>query len=301
VFLVKTLLVAATLTAGLLTFPPAAAEPRRVTAPRAPTSGPNLTPVVQPVFAVPHAFYLALGDSVAYGIQPDKVTAGLPPSKFDTGYVDVFAARMRPLEPNLRVVNYSCPAESTMTFVSGGCPWPASGTHRLHDPFQGTQMSAALTFLRNHPGNVCPITLSLGYGDVQAFEDACHGSLACARAHAPHAIKEFASRLGVILGRLRSAAPNAEIIVTGLWNNSDFREADLYFRRVNQTMARVTASARGRFADVFAAFNPQGNLARERARICILTYFCSQDDGHPTDAGYRAIAAAVWTASGYKT
>jgi hypothetical protein len=56
---------------------------------------------------------------------------------------------------------------------------------------------------------------------------------------------------------------------------------------------------KGRFANPFPAFNPQGNPARERARICALTFICSEGDAHPTDAGYRAIAAAVWDASGY--
>ena len=37
----------------------------------------------------------------------------------------------------------------------------------------------------------------------------------------------------------------------------------------------------------------------KKARICTLTFICSRDDVHPTDAGYRASAAAVWAASGY--
>jgi hypothetical protein len=48
------------------------------------------------------------------------------------------------------------------------------------------------------------------------------------------------------------------------------------------------------------ALNTLGSIAREKARICALTFACSQDDPHPTDAGYRAIAAVVWAASGYK-
>src|SRR5579859_4288642 len=144
---------------------------------------------VQPVFARPAHYYLALGDSVAYGIQPDKVNAGLPPSKFNTGYVDVFAARMRALTPNLRVVNYGCPGESTSTFIAGRCPWLASGTHRLHDAFGGSQIGAALAFLHRHRGQVSPITLSLGGNDLQAFEDSCHSDLSCVRARAPRAIR----------------------------------------------------------------------------------------------------------------
>lgn len=54
-------------------------------------------------------YYLALGDSIAYGVQPAKVRAGLPPSRFDTGYVDVLAARLRVRTPNLRVINFRLP------------------------------------------------------------------------------------------------------------------------------------------------------------------------------------------------
>lgn len=256
---------------------------------------------VRPVFAPPRAFYLALGDSLAYGIQPGKVDAGLPPSGFRTGYVDVFAARLRTLKPDLRVVNYSCPGESTKTFVSGGCPWLASGTHRLHDPYAGPQMSAALAFLRAHPGAVSPITLHLGGNDVQAVADACHGDLACARARAPRATRALATRLRSIYRRLRNAAPDAEIIVTGLWNTNlpVLRQTDPLVRSVNRTIAGVARSSRARFADLFPVFNPQASLARERGRLCALTFLCSRGDGHPTDAGYRAIAAVVWAASGY--
>jgi lysophospholipase L1-like esterase len=251
--------------------------------------------------APPGAFYLALGDSVAYGMQPQKVDAGLPPSGYRTGYVDVFAKRLRRLKPDLRVVNYSCPGESTRTFVSGGCPWLADGTHRLHDSYRGPQLAAALTFVRLHRGRVSPITLHVGGGDVQAVYDACRGSLPCIRRSAPRATRQFVSRLGSILRRLHNAAPSAEIIVTGLWNNNikQLPETDPLLRSLNQTIARVTKASSGHFADVFPAFNPQGNLARERARICAFTFICSRGDGHPTDAGYRAIAAAVWAASGY--
>ena len=65
------------------------------------------------------------------------------------------------------------------------------------------------------------------------------------------------------------------------------------------TIGRVAAGAKARFADTFPTFNPQGSLAREKARICALTFTCSEGGGHPTNAGYRSIAAAVWAASGY--
>jgi len=254
----------------------------------------------QPVYAPPQQFYLALGDSIAYGLQPAKVNAGLPPSGFHTGYVDVFAARLRALAPKIQVVNYGCPGESTKTFIAGGCPW-LTGGRMLHEAFHGSQLGAALAFLRAHRGRVSPITLTLWGNDLAEFSAACKGKFACTRTGAPRAIAQFASRLTSILNRLRAASPKTEIIVTGAWNNdvAHLVQTDPLLRALDGTIARVAADAKARFADTFPVFNPHVALAREKARICALTFTCSQGDGHPTDAGYRAIAAAVLAASGY--
>jgi lysophospholipase L1-like esterase len=252
------------------------------------------------ISASPQKYYLALGDSLAYGIQPAKVDAGLSPSGFDSGYVDLFARRLRMLSPTLRVVNYGCPGESTRTFVAGGCPWLAGG-RELHDAFQGTQLNAALAFLRAHPGEVSPITVNLGGGDAEAFSAACKGSFACARARGPRAMAQLGSRLGSILRRLRLAAPKADIIAIGVWNNdiATARQSDPLYRALDLTLKKAAAGAGAHFADPFPLFDPQGSLAHRKARICAYTFICSRGDGHPTDAGYRAIAAAIFAASAY--
>jgi lysophospholipase L1-like esterase len=260
-----------------------------------------LTPIAAsaasgPVYQAPQAYYLALGDSIAYGIQPAKVTAGLPPSGFRTGYVDVFAARLRALAPKIRVVNYGCPGESTKTFLNGGCPWLAEG-RRLHDVFKGTQLGAALAFLRAHPGQVSPITLTLWGNDLFDFVPACNGDLVCTRSRARAGLARFASRLTSIVGQLRAAAPRAEIILTGAWNFDveHLARTDPLFRSVDAAIARA-AAGKARVAKMFPVFNPVG---KEKARICALTFICSDGDPHPTDAGYRAMAAAFLAAAGY--
>jgi lysophospholipase L1-like esterase len=249
--------------------------------------------------AAPKRYYLALGDSLAYGIQPQKAEAGLPPSAFRTGYVDVFAARLRAIAPGIKTVNYGCPGESTKTFVAGGCPWLVRG-QRLHDAFRGSQLAAALAFLRAHPGQVSPITLTLWANDITAYARTCNGDLACVRAGAPRALEQFGVRLGSIVGRLRAAAPQADIVLTGAWNDDleTFSQTDPLYRALDTVMARVATAAKARFARVMPAFDPPGTAAR-KARLCALTYICSRGDSHPTDAGYRAIAAAVLAASGY--
>jgi lysophospholipase L1-like esterase len=254
-----------------------------------------------PETQAPQAYYLALGDSIAYGFQPAKASAGLPPSKFNTGYVDVFASRLRTIAPKLRVVNYACPGESTKTFVDGGCSGRRD-VRGLHDAYEGPQLTAALAFLLAHRGQVSPITLTLWGNDLfDEFSPACKGDLVCIKSHARAGLARFASRLTSIVGRLRAAAPKAEIILTGAWNFDveHLAQTDPLFRSIDATIARVAAAGKARVAKMYPVFSPVGNPAKAKARICALTFICSKGDPHPTDAGYRAMAAAFVTASAY--
>jgi len=251
----------------------------------------------RPATPSPQNYYLALGDSVAYGAQPTKMNA--PPSGFNSGYVDVFAGRLRTIAPKIQVVNYSCPGESTRTFVKGGCSGRGD-VKGLHDPYKGAQLAAALAFLRAHPGRVSPITLTLWGNDVVEVADACKGDPGCIQARAPHAFAQLGARLATIVEQLRAAAPNAEIIVTGAWNFNvgALPQTDPLFRSVDRSIARAAAAGKAQVAKLFPVFNPKGSVAREKARLCAMTFIC-KGDVHPTNAGYRAIAAAVWTASGF--
>jgi len=244
-------------------------------------------------------YYLALGDSITYGFQPTKAKAGARPTAFHTGYVDVFATRLRKLAPGIQVVNYGCPGESTVTFVRGGCP--ASADHlKLHDAFRGSQLDAALSFLRAHPRVVNPITLTLYGGDwLPVLLDTCKGNVACARKHAPSATRSFASRLRSILERIRAAAPDADIIVTGAWNPdpNQLRQLRSVYRSFEASIAQASMGSHARVAKMLPVFNPPGTLKAQTARLCAYTFICSKGDPHPTDAGYRAMADAVMRAS----
>jgi lysophospholipase L1-like esterase len=233
----------------------------------------------------PQSYYLALGDSIAYGIQPGR--GGQPPTS-DNGYVDLFAAHLRKLSPKIKVVNYGCPGESSVTFARGGCPWLREG-QKLHDPFRGAQLKAATSFLRAHKGQVSPITLTLWGNDLAPLSAKGKG--------APKAIASFASRLDSILAQLRSASPTAEIIVTGAWNIEidQAKKTEPLYRSLDAAIARTAASSRARVAKMYPVFNPRGNVRR----VCTLSYICSMGDPHPNDAGYRAMADAFFAASGY--
>lgn len=245
----------------------------------------------------PQRYYLALGDSIAYGIQPTKSKPGARPSDFRTGYVDVFAARLRKLRPGLRVVNYACPGESTVTFARGACP-AFSDRIALHDKFRGSQLKAALTFLREHPNEVSPITVTL-YGNdwLPILLDTCKGKVACAQRRGSKEAEAFGTRLSSILSQLRAAAPNAAIVVTGAWNPDPGQLVALkrIYNAFETAIAQAATESDARIARMLPVFNPPGT---GQARLCALTFICSKGDPHPTDLGYRAMADAVMRASG---
>ena len=257
-----------------------------------------------PVFNPPKHYYLALGDSISYGFQAFKFHAGLPPSAYDTGFVDVFGALLRQIQPGIVTVNFGCPGESSESFVAGPCIWTETG-HQLHDAFVGPQLQAALLFLRAHPGEVSPITLTLWGNDLPNLLGPCtvNGQIdpECVRSNAPGFANSFGARVSGILGQLRAATPDAEIVVLGAWDSyiDVLAFADPLFQSLNASLAQAAAANRARFADPFPVFNPQGNLAAEVNAICTLTLLCAKGDSHPSDAGYRALATLVWAASDY--
>jgi len=104
----------------------------------------------------------------------------------------------------------------------------------------------------------------------------------------------------MILPALRSAAPNAEIIVTGAPDTfvNALAFTDPLYQSFNSSVAEAASAERVQFADPFPVFNPQGALAREVKSICTLALLCRRNaDSHPSGAGYQALAAVVFVDS----
>lgn len=258
------------------------------------------------------ATYLALGDSLAYGMQigklKDQMAAGsVQASSFDTGYVDVFAAGLRAASPGLRVVDLGCPGETTASFIAGPCAYAATGKPfgttplPLHMGYPGAQLAAATDYLSSHPGEVGTITLDIGINDLRAVQLDCPAGsefTGCVTARWPAALERTEANLRTILGRLRDAAPGATILVMPYYNWLAVTDpaTDRSVEQLNRAIAAAAAIAGARTVDAFAAFNRTGG--DERKRLCELTLFCGPThDLHPSDAGYRTIgelfAAAV--------
>jgi lysophospholipase L1-like esterase len=261
-------------------------------------------PVAAAEFNPPKHFYLALGDSLAFGAQLGKffqevATGTYDPASFNTGYVDDFAARMRAFDPGLETVNLSCPAETSASF-SGTCFFRSLG-FALHTSYPGSQESAALAFLKAHPGQVSPITIDIGLNDAQlpCASRTFTIDLACLHSTMPAALASVAQNLPKILGELHQASPSSEIIVMTYYNAFYGQDptTDALIAPLNEEIASIAAAHGDRIADAFTPFNRTGD---ERATLCNLTFICSAlHDEHPTDLGYSVIARQFWITSGY--
>jgi lysophospholipase L1-like esterase len=248
-------------------------------------------------------YYLALGDSLTFGYQNSKFVAeqrtnGYDPASFSTGFVDDLGERLRRLNPALQTVNYGCPDESTRSFLSGGCPFHPG--HPLHDdyPVTTSQHDAALAFLAAHPGQVDLITITLGANDVQDDYQPCLRQpdlRSCLVQGFPSVLSQVRRNLDAILADLQAVAPSTPIIVVDLYDPLAIAEPATVpaVMLLNSTMQLVAAARGAQVADVFAPFN----RGPQPATLCRLTLYCMPDqDIHPSDEGYQAMADQVWAA-----
>jgi lysophospholipase L1-like esterase len=138
-------------------------------------------------------YYLALGDSLAIGIQPSA--NGDVPTK--QGYADDLFAVFRTRVPGLTLTKLGCSGETTTTMIEGGiCSYA-----------QGSQLAAAVSFIETH--RVALITIDIGANDI----DHCISTTGIDPVCIETGSASVASNLPQILGELRAAAGSNTLIV----------------------------------------------------------------------------------------
>lgn len=143
-----------------------------------------------------------------------------------------------------------------------------------------------------------PILISLGANDVLAVLDECGVNLGCIGLVLLDVLASVGTNLHESLGRLRAAAPDAEIVVLQYYNPLAVFAPDTNVVTValNAVIGQVAAAHRARVADAFTAFN----LAPQPATLCALTLMCTpEQDIHASDAGYAVIANLMFEAAEY--
>jgi lysophospholipase L1-like esterase len=238
------------------------------------------------------AYYLSLGDSLAFGYSDANLAAwlaagGSPMNVHDYfhGYTDDLAGWL-----GATAVNLSCPEETTSTMLGIGGVCPAASAGYGTWPYSGSQLSAATRFLKHyHWWQRGIITLSIGSDDVLPIAHACLGSLSCPALNS--ALKTMRSNLSTILNSLRRAAPLATIVVLAPYNpfGFDYPVSNVLAVEVDLSIAGVALAHLDPVANAFTPIN-----VTDAGQHCSYVYFgCSgSTDIHPTVAGYALIAQA---------
>lgn len=265
----------------------------------------GITACAAPAKQGPTSYYLALGDSLSQGVQPDAAGTSVETRQ---GYPDLVYAQLQRSQPALHLVQLGCPGETTKTMLHGGiCRYPG-----------GSQLAAAAAFLRAHRGHTFLVTIDIGANDPEACgSQPSLTKLASCIGQTPGA----AANLTAILAGLRVAAgPSVRIVGMSYylpelaqWRNGTFGHAVASLSErlavaYKDLLDNAYAQANIKVADVFGAFDTAdfsdqmtvpgvGTVPRNVALICEWTWACAAPprgpNQHANQTGYKIIANAI--------
>jgi lysophospholipase L1-like esterase len=254
--------------------------------------------------------YLALGDSIAFGLDPTLFQPGLPtptPSQF-TGYPEVVAG-VEHLLQSKKEVNAACPGETSASFWIPGAPDNGCNTTNgplgvpfklfpgLHTNYSGTQLAFAISQLSANK-HIKLVTLGIGGNDLLLVEAQCAVNpstfAACVQTILPGVLQSYGGNLAAILTALRANYQGTLVLVNNYSSSAD----PLFLQAVgalDSVTMQVGTQFGAKFADAFTAFQvasalhngdpcAAGLLVRLSATTC---------DVHPSPLGRDLLAATV--------
>ncbi len=143
-------------------------------------------------------YYLALGDSLAIGVQP-SATGDVATNQ---GYADDLFAVFRTRVRGLSLAKLGCSGETTTSMIQGGiCTYA-----------EGSQLAAALDFLQTH--KVALVTIDIGANDIDHCVSLTGIDPACVEA----ALATVETNLPQILAELRTVAPTTPIVAMNYYD-----------------------------------------------------------------------------------
>jgi lysophospholipase L1-like esterase len=256
------------------------------------------------LFAVPvsagnhdDSSYLALGDSYAFGFNPNIPFAGrLDPANFP-GYSEVVASALE-----LNLTNASCPGETSGSMISGTLPDNGCQAYRtnfpLHASYTGPQLAYAVAFLESHH-HVHLVTLQIGGNDVLALQALCGGVPACILSGLPAVEAQMAANLNTIYMAIRHEGHYHGAIVTVPYFAFNYNDPTnvAVVTSLDGVVAAVATAYHARVADVFGAFlaasAPSGIPCFAGLQVPTPSNPASPCDIHPSAAGHAVIAKAI--------
>ncbi len=266
--------------------------------------------------------YLALGDSIAFGLDVTLLpvppaTAPVPSPSVFVGYPEEIAV-LAHLAQSKKEVNASCPGETSASFVTAGAPDygcnfagpqgqpPFKGWVGLHTDYSGTQLQFAIDQLSSNK-HIDLVTLGIGANDL-LLALACGAGdprPACQAPGQPHdiptALGAYAVNLTTILKGIRQQAgyKGKLVIVLQYAPSSDLIPLAVGLNAVTMGAAAPYGVI---LADGFTAFQlaavPQGgDVCKAGLLIHLDATTC---DIHPSPKGRDILANTVLAAIGGK-
>jgi lysophospholipase L1-like esterase len=260
--------------------------------------------LVAPEPDAPGTVYLALGDSLAQGVQ--KLRGRYRTT--DQGYPDALAARLRRSGTPVRLARVGCSGATARSLLQAGwtCDPPTPAPLPYADDGPATsQLAWAEGWLRRRGDRPTLVTLDVGANDL----------LGCATPDADRVRACFAERLPTVERRLAEAArrlraaagsrtvlaaityydPAVALVRIGATRDAAVAFHDAVRRRANPAILRIFGAEGfvvGRVDRAFGSDRP-ATEAGVVDTTCRLTRLCTQADFHPTAAGYARIADAL--------
>jgi len=253
--------------------------------------------------------YLALGDSVAFGLNPTLLVLPPPSPSVFIGYPEIVDGVLG-IFGSLKEINASCPGETSSSFTTAGAPDfgchsmgpqgqpPYKTSFGLHVSYPNqTQLEFAVSTL-SATKNVKLVTLGIGSNDFFLMMRDCAGDQTCIATHVPGVLQTAAANLAQILYAIRHTAHyNGQLVLVGYYAPS----ADLIplAQAFNSTMVAVGAPFGTLYADGFNAFQFAakpfgGDVCKAGLLIRLSATTC---DIHPSPKGRDILAATVLAAT----
>jgi lysophospholipase L1-like esterase len=237
----------------------------------------------------PSQRYLAIGDSLAFGYQPDL--------NYDDGYSNDLYSNLQGHGVSA-YANMGCPGETSVTMINGGCPYAFLRKY----PYVGAQLNAALAYLSYYAGHVSPVTLDIGANDLAPDINTTTCVVNTTKYASDLAILD-ANLTQVILPKLHNALMvngrlTGDLLVMNYYDayQNSCPNTVSYTQQINQHIANDIAG----YATLVDVFDPFGGTTTPNPNLCTYTWICSVfHDIHATDKGYSVVASAFESSAGY--
>ncbi len=241
--------------------------------------------------------YLALGDSVTFGYQEPNT---VPPPNYKNpaslpGYPELIARDL-----HVRVANLACPGETSASLInvkaqSNGCENAYRKAYPLHYSYKGSQLAAAVAFLRTHPGTRL-VSLMIGANDGFI----CERTPSCVK-DLPAFFKRVAANVTTILRTVRREGRYKGQIAIVTYYSTDYTAiVTTLSKLLNQAVVGAAKPYHVVVADGFGEFKTAsvkfGNKPCLAGLITQLGGTPGNCGVHPTYAGSTLLASALLAA-----